>query len=428
LIAYLGDLIGRRMGKRRHSFFGLRPRYTAIIATAITGMVIAVLTIAFMMASSTQVRTLVLQGEQILKERKALLHEYHATLQASKMIGKELGEQKTIAENARAESKLAVAQKRRLAEEVSKIDSELMRMKSDLSRNQAELASAQNQLKSTKGNLSSAREEISFRRRQIEKQKSDIVKLTAQRTKIAALFVDEMGEAASKWPKYIALRERRVIFSSGQEIARSSISNDLSVATIRARITSLLKDADKSAREKGAKIGENGLSVLIMPKRIEGSSGQGRFLKESEIIDAITEQISEGTGNVVARIVSVGNSVEGEQVFVEVLLNYNHLIYPAGTTVASIVVDGRESSGKILEKLTTLLRRDVRSAAIARGLIPSYDEDGQPSVGQLSWDDLYDAVDRIKESARTVKVKAESSKDTWSAGPLMLNLDVDELK
>jgi uncharacterized protein (DUF3084 family) len=429
LIAYLGDLIGRRMGKRRLSFFGLRPRYTAIVATAVTGMIIAVLTIAFMMVASSQVRTLVLQGEQILKERKALLHEYHATLQASKMIGKELGEQKIIAQNARAESKLAVAQKRRLAADIARIDAELDRMRADLSRNQAELSAAQGQLKSTKGNLSAAREEIAFRQRQIEKQKSDIVKLTAQRTKIASLFVEEMGEAASKWPMYIALRERRIIFSSGQEISRGSISNDLSVATTRARITALLKDADKSAKEKGAKIGDNGLAVVIMPKRIEtNAAGQGRFLKESEIIDAIAEQISDGTGNVVARVVSVGNSVEGEQVFVEVLLNYNHLIYTAGTTVASVVVDGRDSSGRILEKLTTLLRRDVRSAAIGKGLIPSYDEDGQPSVGQLSWDELYDAVDRIKESARTVKVRAESSRDTWSAGPLLLNLDVDETK
>jgi uncharacterized protein (DUF3084 family) len=422
LIAYIGDLIGRRMGKRRHSFFGLRPRYTAIIATAITGMIIAVFTIAFMMVASSQVRTLLLKGEQILKERKALLNEYHATLQASKMIAKELGVQKTIAEKARRESKQAVGQKQRLAEEISKIDAELERAGAALLKNQA-------QLKSTKGSLSTAREEISLRRKQIEKQKADIIRLTAQRAKIASLFVEEMGEAASKWPKYIALRERRIIFSSGQEIARGSISNNLPVATVRARINALLKDADKYAREKGAKTGNNGLAVVIMPKRVESSkAGQGRFLKESENIDAIAEQISEGAGNVVARVVSVGNSVEGEQVFVEVLLNYNHLIYPAGATVASAVIDGRESRGSILEKLTTLLRRDVRSAAMGKGLIPSYDEDGQPSVGQLSWDELYDAVERIKESARIVRVRAEASKDTWSAGPLMLNLNVESIK
>lgn len=422
LIAYIGDLIGRRMGKRRHSLFGLRPRYTAIIATAITGMIIAVFTIAFMMVASSQVRTLLLKGEQILKERKAILNEYHATLQASKMIAKELGVQKTIAEKARRESKQAVEQKQRLAEEISKIDAELERAGAALLKNQA-------QLKNTKGSLSTAREEISLRRKQIEKQKADIIRLTAQRAKIASLFVEEMGEAASKWPKYIALRERRIIFSSGQEIARGSISNNLPVATVRSRINALLKDADKYAREKGAKAGNNGLAVVIMPKRVESSkAGQGRFLKESENIDAIAEQISEGAGNVVARVVSVGNSVEGEQVFVEVLLNYNRLIYPAGATVVSAVIDGRESRGSILEKLTTLLRRDVRSAAMGKGLIPSYDEDGQPSVGQLSWDELYDAVERIKESARIVRVRAEASKETWSAGPLMLNLNVESIK
>ena len=42
-IAYFGDLLGRRMGKKRLTLFGLRPRHTAIGVTTITGMIIAAL-------------------------------------------------------------------------------------------------------------------------------------------------------------------------------------------------------------------------------------------------------------------------------------------------------------------------------------------------------------------------------------------------
>ena len=41
LIAYIGDLLGRRMGKKRLSAFGLRPKHTAILFTIVTGVLIA---------------------------------------------------------------------------------------------------------------------------------------------------------------------------------------------------------------------------------------------------------------------------------------------------------------------------------------------------------------------------------------------------
>ena len=43
LIAYLGDQIGMKVGKKRISVFGLRPKYTSIIITVFTGVLIAAL-------------------------------------------------------------------------------------------------------------------------------------------------------------------------------------------------------------------------------------------------------------------------------------------------------------------------------------------------------------------------------------------------
>ena len=38
LIAFLGDKIGTKVGKRRMSLFGLRPKHTSIIVTIVTGI------------------------------------------------------------------------------------------------------------------------------------------------------------------------------------------------------------------------------------------------------------------------------------------------------------------------------------------------------------------------------------------------------
>ena len=40
LIAYMGDKLGTKVGKRRMSLFGLRPKHTSIIVTIVTGLLI----------------------------------------------------------------------------------------------------------------------------------------------------------------------------------------------------------------------------------------------------------------------------------------------------------------------------------------------------------------------------------------------------
>ena len=41
IIAYAGDRIGMKVGRKRLSIFGLRPKYTSMVITIITGVVIA---------------------------------------------------------------------------------------------------------------------------------------------------------------------------------------------------------------------------------------------------------------------------------------------------------------------------------------------------------------------------------------------------
>ncbi|MBQ7317633.1 MAG: DUF3084 domain-containing protein, partial [Phascolarctobacterium sp.] len=45
LIAYMADNMGSKIGKKRMSVFGLRPKHTSILLTVLSGMMISVLTI-----------------------------------------------------------------------------------------------------------------------------------------------------------------------------------------------------------------------------------------------------------------------------------------------------------------------------------------------------------------------------------------------
>ncbi|MFA4967769.1 MAG: DUF3084 domain-containing protein [Candidatus Margulisiibacteriota bacterium] len=56
-VAYIGNYVGRYFGKKRLSLFGLRPRYTAIAFTIISGVLIAILTFGMVIYTSKDART-----------------------------------------------------------------------------------------------------------------------------------------------------------------------------------------------------------------------------------------------------------------------------------------------------------------------------------------------------------------------------------
>jgi len=57
VIAFIGDRLGTRIGKRKLSIFGLRPRHTAVVVTIFTGVCITTVTFGIMAAVSENVRT-----------------------------------------------------------------------------------------------------------------------------------------------------------------------------------------------------------------------------------------------------------------------------------------------------------------------------------------------------------------------------------
>lgn len=71
-IAFMGDRLGRYMGKRRMTVFGLRPRHTALFFTIIAGMFIALTSLAMMSLVSTNVRRAVFHVGTLVRDRERL--------------------------------------------------------------------------------------------------------------------------------------------------------------------------------------------------------------------------------------------------------------------------------------------------------------------------------------------------------------------
>ncbi|MCS7235433.1 MAG: DUF3084 domain-containing protein [Armatimonadota bacterium] len=75
-IAWVGNAVGRRVGKNRLSLFGLRPRTTAQIVTVVTGVFINLVTVGAVLAFSREARVALFELRQTLdglEERAELL-------------------------------------------------------------------------------------------------------------------------------------------------------------------------------------------------------------------------------------------------------------------------------------------------------------------------------------------------------------------
>ncbi|MBQ3863235.1 MAG: DUF3084 domain-containing protein, partial [Schwartzia sp.] len=65
VIAFIGDRVGTKVGKKKLSLFGLRPRHTSVIVTIITGICITTMTFGVMAAVSKDVRTALFGMEKL---------------------------------------------------------------------------------------------------------------------------------------------------------------------------------------------------------------------------------------------------------------------------------------------------------------------------------------------------------------------------
>ena len=412
-IAYWGDILGRRMGKRRLTLFGLRPRYTAIVTTTITGMLIAILTIASLAIVNKNFQQLILQGHRIIIEYNQAREKYN-------QVTKQLASQQQITKKATKEAQDAIKARDKLAKEIARIDQNLRTLRSQLSQSKAGLARTEKELKSAQGNLHLTKAELADKTDQVERQRSAI----ARQTEAIVELEEKRAKLNEDWATgYSELRAGTVIFRPNQDIARRVIRCAQSKNDIRAELFALLDEASKIAEAEGAKIGNNGRAIRIRPVMFEGES---RVHTEPEIINAIVDTIYSGSGSVIARIFAFTNSFEGEQTVVDCQPIANRLIYLAGDEVASTDIDGSLSHGQIFSSLVTFLQNDVSSAARHKGVIAKYTETG-PSVGEIDdWNDVFDMVLKIKSAGKKVHVSAVAAKETWSVGPMLVDFVISD--
>jgi len=153
LIAYLGDIIGRRFGKRRASIFGLRPRHTAVLITSVTGVLISLVTTAVLFLAVQPVRRVILEGEAAIRSSGRLRRE-NAQLQEINRRARQ------AAQRARAERETALRERRKALNELQIAQAELRSARQSLTQALAAARRAQRQRQLAEAAVRRARDQV----------------------------------------------------------------------------------------------------------------------------------------------------------------------------------------------------------------------------------------------------------------------------
>jgi uncharacterized protein (DUF3084 family) len=430
LIAYVGDLLGRRMGKRRLSMFGLRPRHTAILFTIVTGVLIACVSLVAAFSVSPGVRLALTQGEALVRKNQRLRENIHAQKESLTSLSAALearqGEIEGLQKREgrlRGQNERLGQQTRRLGEEHARLQGSMRYLagtnhrlqgrNAGLTRANAALAGHQRQLHTAVGNLRMSNGRLASARKRAEQQLDE----TRGTIRILASRAEALRRTAERF------QQDDLTFSQSEEIARVAINVGAPPTAIRQALDGLVREVRREAAARGARGLEPHRDYAYMvPVRPADARPAGEHHEEAELQDLATRLASlSRRWAFVIRAVANENCIVGMPVPFMLLAFQNQLVLRKGEEVAAARIDGRQSEATILEQLVGFLQTQVRAKALRKlGMVPN----SHGELGEVGYEPLLEVVRKIRDTQGWAKVGAVARGDTLSASPLLLEFYV----
>ena len=418
LIAYLGDQIGMKVGKKRISIFGLRPKYSSIIITVITGILIAGLSIAILLTVYGSLREAIFNINKVVVRLENLDEELNQKDKELKNMKKEINTksdelEKLQSQKTNLESKLTELQK-----ELDLVENELKTTKSELTNTKKELKNTEEELRNTKKELKSAEKNIVSLRENRDKLNKRISELNKQKTKLESKVTSlnekmskltEDYEIASKLANrlgedmYYYMRED-MVYQKGDTIYAKVIEGGQSEDKTINELNQFLTEANKAAKNR--------------PIKVDKDTGMALELQTEDILYTarVLYNMERGQQAIVSLVSSV-NVPKNEWLKANFVLEKNFKVFAKDDFIASKVVDANDQTEKIDSELRSLLA-EVNKKAIENGLIT--DSEGQ--VGSIDFINFYQLVENVKSKNERIRVNVYANKDIWRNDRLGSNI------
>lgn len=381
VIAFIGDRLGSKVGKKKLSLFGLRPRHTSILVTIITGILITTVTFGILAIASKDVRTALFGMNKLkaeLNEKQSMLEEASGAL-----VNVKNDLNTTKEEYAKSKKDLEETQEDL---EIAQQAAELLRQE------QVALQNINQELWSDNQTLiehnQSLAENNQFLLANNESLKADNLEL--EKTN------NDLQEGIEN------IRERPIIYRVGELLASGVIKKTDDSVKIQNDLNQIIALAN---------------SKIIDRLGTEGSK-DGVWIYPIEYQKAM-DRLKQAKGDTVIRLIVAANLVKGDPVLTELEMHPNRVVYQENEFVYqkiyNVSIDGSNS-----EMLISDFLRNVNMTAINNGILPN---PLTGTVGVINGNQIYAIEKALAENrGKDVLISAFASADTEVLGPLRLHI------
>ena len=393
LIAYLGDKIGSKVGKRKIKLMGLRPKYTSILVTIMTGISIAVVTLGVMSVLSENARV-ALFGMNKLRQQQHVLEEQRDRL---------LAEADKLAREMQEKNDLLADNELKLASQEEQLDGANDRLRLtllDLEQVQAARDDASAQLGIVQTAFNQVHADLATAQGEIEELEHTKAGLTKT---VAAL--DERNRLLNE--SMLTVREGTVLFRVGEVLSSSVLTAGQSQDETRSQLSGIMVNINNMIRQRLNITDEKAVLLYISPDEFERTVQElSNSPKDSKLI----------------RVTAAGNIITGEPALVHVNIYDNNLVYNRGREVYTEYFTSEEiESGAELQLLHFL--HNVNRSAQADGILP---DPLSGNVGALTAVEMFDTISRMKAYGNTgLTLRAVTTQNIFTAGPLRIEIRVE---
>ena len=363
-IAFLADKMGSKIGKKRMSIFGLRPKHTSILLTVLSGTIIAVLTISVMAISSHSARVALFGMDQLQKELKMLNEEkVTAATELAQAQGKVDEQNKKISS---------------LDAKIKEAEAENDAMESKLSQLNDMYARAQREV----GSLTQSK-------LQLTSEVADLEKTTEQLRK-----------------GIINMREGQLYYRAGEVVFAGVMRGGLKHEENEVQMNWLLQSANEAALQRlGVKHDEKPVQAIWINKNL---------------VDNAVAELDKSKSNKFFRIRTVANIFVGELAVCDIEMVENNFVYPDGTLICSEQYNLQQNEtayeGLIMDFLTK-----VNHTAVNAGVLP---DPMTGKVGSMDAATVIEAANAMRRINGSFVLSAYAKGDISTAGPVRVRLEV----
>lgn len=449
LIAVVGDRVGYRIGKKRLSWFHLRPRHTAIVVAVITGVTISALTLATLLLLNRSLVDALFNYNRVVSTYELYLTALNqqVEIQQNQLSSLETNLEEVTTQRGDAQERLAQLLEQReeasarLEEVTASLEQsqlQLEGLKTELEFTQDQLIQAQEQRQQAQAQLDELEAEAATARAQVTQLETQLQELNATKEtlqldrdqlerslNIAQQALERLASQKQRLEQdieqlqQISLRLRRGELSimAGEVLARGVIQSPEPQAAplptlirqnqLRQQINLLLSQAEQRARQLGAR------PQPPLPNAVQ---------LRRESLEDLLQRLSQ-PGEWVVRIFSVSNLLKGEPVPVIADIHPNRLLYQEGEVLVKTVIRPGQSPELLQSRLLGLLS-EANLQSQQAGLLA---DPLTGTVGEFSQVKLLEAVQELQLVEQDTEVRVVSDRDIYSAGPLAVSFVIKEM-